>query len=90
MHYEWDPAKAEANLKRHGVEFADAVTALEDELALTISDPDSEDEERLISMGMDAMGRLLVTVFTLREQVVRIVSSRRASKGERKRYEELQ
>jgi uncharacterized protein len=73
---------------KHSVEFADAVTALEDELALTISDPDSVGEDRLVSIGMDATGQILVTVFTLRENVVRSISSRRASKGERKRYEE--
>ena len=88
MDYEWDPAKAAANVEKHGVSFADAATALEDELALTISDPDSVGENRFVSMGMDARGQILVTVFTLREDVVRIISSRRASKGERKRYEE--
>jgi len=61
---------------------------LEDELALSIPDPDSVGEERFVSIGMDATGQILVTVFTLRENVVRIISSRRASKGERKRYEE--
>jgi uncharacterized DUF497 family protein len=88
MDYEWDPAKAAANLEKHGVSFADAVTALEDELALTIQDPDSAGEDRLVSIGMDATGQLLVTVFTLRADAVRIISSRKASKGERKRYEE--
>jgi len=88
MDYEWDPAKAANNANKHGVAFADAVTALEDELALTIPDPDSVGEDRFVSIGMDATGQILVTVFTLRENVVRIISSRRASKGERKRYEE--
>lgn len=88
MDYEWDSAKAQANLEKHGVDFADAVIALEDELALTLTDPDSVDEERLISLGMDAIGRLLVTVFTFRGDRIRIVSSRKASRSERRRYEE--
>lgn len=88
MDYEWDSAKGQANLEKHGVDFADAVIALEDELALTLSDPDSVDEERLISLGMDAIGRLLVTVFTCRGDRIRIISSRKASRSERRRYEE--
>jgi len=88
MDYEWDPAKAQANLRKHGVDFADAVIALEDELALTQPDPDSVDEERLISLGMDAIGRLLVTVFTYRSDRIRIISSRKAKRSECRRYED--
>src|SRR5690606_9870141 len=80
MGYEWDPAKAAANVERHGVSFADAVTALEDELALTIPDPDSVGEDRFVSVGMDATGQILVTVFTFRGDVVRIKSSRKPRK----------
>jgi hypothetical protein len=89
MQYGWDPAKADANAKKHGVDFADAVIALEDERALTMSDPDSEAEERFVSLGMDATGRLLVTIFAIRDDAIRLISSRKASRGERKRYEEL-
>ncbi len=88
MEYEWDPAKAEANLRKHDVDFADAVIALEDELALTLIDPESEREDRYVSLGMDALSRLLVTVFTLRGERIRIISSRRATPSERHRYEE--
>lgn len=88
MDYEWDPAKAQANLDKHGVDFTEAVIALEDELALTRHDPDSLDEERLISLGMDATGRLLVTIFTYRNDRIRIISSRKADRTERRRYEE--
>ena len=88
MDYEWDPAKAMANVKKHGVDIADAVLALSDDLAVTISDPDSEDEERFVSLGMDPNGRVLVTVFTRRRDSIRIISSRKASKGERRQYEE--
>ena len=78
--------KNKATGVQHGVGFANAVIALEDELALTIADLDSEDETRFVSLGMDAMGRVLVTVFTHRDDVVRIISSRKASKGEGKCY----
>jgi uncharacterized DUF497 family protein len=88
MDYEWDPAKAMANARKHGVDSADAVLPLSDDLAVTISDPDSEDEERFVSLGMDPNGRALVTVFTRRGESIRIISSRRASKGERRQYEE--
>lgn len=88
MDYEWDPAKAMANARKHGVDFADAVIALSDDLAVTISDPASQDEERFVSLGMDPNGRVLVTVFTRRGERIRIISSRKASKGERLQYEE--
>jgi ribonuclease toxin BrnT of type II toxin-antitoxin system len=61
---EWDPAKARANFEKHGIHFADAATTLEDDLALTVRDPYSEDEDRWITLGKDAAGRLLVVVYT--------------------------
>lgn len=88
MDYEWDPTKAVANAEKHGVDFADAVIALSDDLAVTIPDPDSEDEARFVSLGMDPNGRVLVTVFIHRGERIRIISSRKASKGERREYEE--
>lgn len=89
MDYEWDSAKARGNLQKHGIDFADAVTALEDERALTRADPDSGPEERFICLGSDAKQRLLVTVFTVRTDHIRIISARRASRGERRAYEEI-
>ena len=68
------------------MDFADAVTALEDEQALTRSDPDVQDEERFVSLGMDAQGRVLVTVFSLRVDETRVISSRKASPAERRLY----
>lgn len=85
--YEWDPDKAAGNLRKHGVDFADAADALKDPLALTMHDPDSNGEARLISMGREASGRLLVTVFTQRKDTIRIISSRVASARERRAYE---
>ncbi len=84
--YEWDPAKARANLAKHGIRLADAASALEDDLALTIRDPHSE--ERWITLGMDALGRLLVGVYTWRAHKIRLISARRATVREREQYEE--
>jgi len=88
MDYEWDPAKGRRNAAKHGVDFADAVIALSDDSAVTIPDPDSEDEDRFVSLGMDPNGRVLVTVFTHRGERIRIISSRKASRSERRQYEE--
>ncbi len=65
MDYEWDEVKAQANRSNHGIDFADAATVFEDNLALTAID-DAPDEERFVTLGMDAMGRLVVVVFTWR------------------------
>jgi len=62
---EWDPRKATANLKKHGVDFADAATVLHDEQAITVRD-DEEDEERYVTIGTDALGNVLVVVYTWR------------------------
>jgi len=85
--FEWDPAKAAANLEKHGVDFADAVSVLSDDFALTVQDPDSESEERFVSLGTDAYERLLVVVYTWRDERIRIISARRATGRERRRYE---
>jgi len=90
MGVEWDPDKAASNARKHGVDFADAVIALEDPSSITAEDPDAIEEERYISMGMDPYGRILVTAYTFREKSIRIISSRKASKQERRRYEESQ
>lgn len=88
MSYEWDPAKARANLAKHGILFADAVAVLEDERAMTIRDPFSEEEERWVTLGSDFLGRVLVVVYTWRAEKVRLISARRATRSERKQYEE--
>ena len=85
--YEWDPAKAAANLAKHKVHFADAALSLEDTRALTMPDPEAVGEERFIALAADPTGRVLVTVFTYVGANIRIISARRASPGERKRYE---
>ena len=87
MDYEWDAAKAAANLAKHGVDLAEAVTVLEDPLARTIAD-DHPGEERFVTLGMDALGRLLVVVYTWAgEDLVRVMSARKATRRERTQYE---
>ena len=87
MRYEWDPPKARANQAKHGVRFADAVAALEDDDAQTVADP-HPDEERYATLGMDGLGRVLVVVYTWRGiGTVRLISARRATRQERLRYE---
>ena len=83
---EFDPAKAAANLKKHGVSFAHAEQALRDPMALTIEDPDATDEVRYITLGMDALGRLLVVVHTPRDERTRLISARKASPREAEQY----
>jgi uncharacterized DUF497 family protein len=82
---QWDPSKASANLKKHGVDFADAATVLHDEQALTIRD-DEGGEERYVTIGMDALGNLLVVVYTWRNERPRLISARKAKPRERKQY----
>jgi uncharacterized DUF497 family protein len=83
---EWDRDKAAENLKKHGVDFADAESALEDEMALTIPDSGGP-EERFVTLGTDALGRLLVVIYTWRDEDIRIISARKASRKERSQYE---
>ena len=88
MEFEWDPEKAAANVKKHGVEFAEAMTIFGDALELTIRDPDhSEDERRFLSIGLSAGGRLLVVAYTERAGRTRIINAREASSKERMNYE---
>lgn len=88
MRFEWDPEKAAANLRTHGVSFEEGVTVLEDDFALTREDPDSADEQRFVTLGMSGLGKLLVVVYTYREpDCIRIISTWPANKRQRERYE---
>ncbi|MFL5385978.1 MAG: BrnT family toxin [Longimicrobiaceae bacterium] len=89
LRFEWDPAKDEANERKHGVTFHDASTAFSDPLSSTIPDPDhSEREDRFLLIGQDVSGRLLVVAHTERGDTIRIISARPATRGERRDYEE--
>ena len=84
MEFEWDLDKAESNLEKHRVKFEEASTVFGDPLSLTIADPDhSTDEERLILLGESFEGRLLVVVHTERNEKMRIISARIATRNER-------
>ena len=83
---EFDPVKAKANLHKHKVSFSHAEQALRDPMALTTEDPDSEGEQRFISLGLDALGRVLVVVHTPRGSRTRLISARKASRGESEQY----
>lgn len=89
MQFDWDPHKARSNLRKHGVSFDEAVTALFDDYSLTGDDPDhSSKEDRYITFGISSAGRLLVVVHTDQNSQVRIISARLATLSERKLYEE--
>jgi len=84
---EWDEGKAESNRRKHGIDFEDAATVLNDDLAVTVRD-EREPETRFVVIGSDILNRVLVVVLTWRGHRVRIISARRASRRERKTYQE--
>lgn len=86
MQFEFDPVKARSNLHKHGVSFAHAEQALRDDQAVTIEDPDAMGEQRFLTLGMDALGRVLVVCHTQRDERTRLISARKASKNEAKNY----
>jgi len=86
MEIEFDPEKAALNLRKHRVSFSHAEQALRDPLGITIEDPDAEGEARFITLGADSLGRILIVVHTLRDDRVRIISARKASRNEARNY----
>ena len=87
--FEHDPRKARQNLRKHGVSFEEAATVFSDTLSLTIEDLfHSTDEERSVIIGQSNRGRLLVVVHAVREDRIRIISARVATRHERRTYEE--
>ncbi len=89
MNFEWDPRKAETNLRKHGVSFTEAGTVFGDDLAITAPDPDhSKDEDRYITIGWSNRGRLLMIAHNDRSERIRIISARELTRSERKAYEE--
>jgi uncharacterized protein len=89
MGFAWDEKKAETNFKAHKVRFAESLSVLEDDHAITITDDESDPyEQRFVSLGMGTKGRLLVVVYSYRQQNIRIISARKAEPHEREQYEE--
>ena len=87
--YEWDEeSKAGLNFRKHGVRMPEAIPVFDDPYAITITDEESDpDEQRFVTIGMGAAGRLLVVAYTWRGENIRIVSARLAEAHERKEYE---
>lgn len=91
MEFAWDPEKAADNLKKHGVDFREAATVLDDPLSTTFPDDDhSAAERRFLTVGMSAPGRLLVVAHTEQAETLRIISARPVTRRERKFYEKTQ
>ena len=78
--------QARTNLRKHGVSFAHAEQALLDPMAFTIEVPDSRGEQRFVTLGIDSLGRVLVVIHTQRDERTRLISARRASRGEAPQY----
>ena len=87
--FEWDEEKAIQNFRNHKVDFNEAKTVFNDPFAITIFDPrHSFDEDRYIDIGRSSTGRILIVAYTERRSNIRIISSRKATKAERRIYEE--
>jgi uncharacterized protein len=87
MKFQFDPAKAKRNLKKHDVSFADAEGVFYDLLAIHTEDPYAEGEERWIAVGMGSASQILVVVYTFRSDEIRLISVRRATRREVQDYE---
>lgn len=89
MEFEWNPGKAKLNLEKHGISFQEATTVFNDPLSVTFPDPDhSIGENRYVIIGVSRFGQLLVVSHTDRGEKVRIISARKATRQERRFYEE--
>jgi uncharacterized DUF497 family protein len=88
IEFEWDPEKAERNLRKHDVSFVEAATVLRGPLGITIFDPDhSRDEDRYLTVGISSRGRAVMVAHTDRGDTVRIISARELTRAERNAYE---
>jgi uncharacterized DUF497 family protein len=88
VRFEWDPPKADANLRTHGISFAEAVTVLQDAFALTREDPDAVEEQRFVTLGLSDEANLLVVVYAYREpDIIRVLSAWRANRRQKELYE---
>ncbi len=91
LRFEWDSSKSKSNLKKHGISFEEATTCFYDPMHVLIDDPDSAaHEERLILIGTSNKSKLLVVVhLSMDQDGIRIISARKATKKERKQYEDV-
>jgi uncharacterized DUF497 family protein len=87
MRVRYDPTKAAANFRKHGISFPDAEGVFADPLAVSAEDPDAQGEQRFIAIGLGNAGQVLVVVYSARDGEYRLISARRATRKERKVYE---
>lgn len=87
MEVVWDSAKAKTNRLKHGIYFSEVEPVFYDPRAISFEDPDSTEEVPYVVIGLDSLGRVIVAVYTYRDNVIRLISARKASKAERKNYE---
>jgi len=87
MNVDWDPNKAKANRADYGVSFPDAEVVLYDPNGITREDESSEGEQRFVTLGLDALARVLVVVYTYRGDTIRMISARKATRNEVRTYE---
>ena len=89
IQFVWDPAKAKTNSRKHGVAFREAASVFKDPLGITIFDPNhSNEEDRFITFGFSAAGRLLMVAHTERGERIRIISARGLTRAEREAYDQ--
>ena len=87
MRFQFDPEKAESNIKKHKISFADAESVFYDDLAIHQEDLDSEGESIFVAIGMGCVGQILVVIYTQRGDEIRLISARKATRNEVKCYE---
>jgi hypothetical protein len=86
--FEWDPNKAVANVRKHGVQFSEAVGVFSDDYPITITDDESDPHERrFLTLGIGIKGRILIVVYCYSGENIRIISARAAERPERDQYE---
>jgi uncharacterized DUF497 family protein len=89
MDFDWDEDKAAANFKKHGISFEEAKTVFGDPFSVTIDDPaHSASEYRFVDIGTSTLGMILALAYAERGRTIRLISCRKATKAERKIYEE--
>jgi uncharacterized protein len=89
MLFEWNPSKAATNYQKHGVSFTEAATVFNDALGVAFPDPDhSRGESRYVMIGLSRRGQLLIVAYTEREEKIRIITARPATRQERRFYEQ--
>ncbi len=88
MNIIWDPNKAETNFKKHGIRFSDAELVLYDSFAMTVEEQIVANELRYVTVGTDAVGRILAVIYSYRSDTIRLISARKATRKERTQYEE--